>query len=115
MHMNEDPLDLSSLDPTRDPSFADRVSAIVLAARVGSSPAVVDYLARWTRPALAAAAVIAALSVIPLVGRRRAPAGATTAEILGVPPGIVAIARSATPPGVADLAEALNVEANHGR
>jgi hypothetical protein len=109
------PLDLSALDPTRDPSFDNRVSAIVLAASVGSSLAVADYLARWTRPALAAAAVIAALSVIPLVGQRRVPAGGTTAEILGVPPGLVAIARSSTPPGVADLADALDVEANHER
>jgi hypothetical protein len=115
MHMNEDPLDLSPLDPTHDPSFDTRVSAIVLTARFGASPAVADYLAQWTRPALAAAAVIAALSVIPLVGQRRVPTGGTTAEILGVPPGLVAIARSATPPGVADLAEALDVEADHGR
>lgn len=113
--MNEDPLDLSPLDPTRDPTFDERVSAVVRAARVGASPAVSDYLSRWTRPALAAAAVIAALSVIPLVRQTRAPAAGTTAEILGVPPGLVAIARSGASPGVADLADAFGVEAHHER
>ena len=109
-------IDLSALDPTRDPAFDDRVSAIVRAARVGaSSVAVADYLSRWTRPALAAAAAIALLSAIPLMRASRTPIGGTTAEILGVPPGLVAIARSDRPPGVADLAEALDVEANHGR
>ncbi|HEV8448842.1 MAG TPA: hypothetical protein VGQ44_18555 [Gemmatimonadaceae bacterium] len=115
--MNEEPVDLASLDPTRDASFAHRVSAIVREARVGQAPAVTDYLSSWTRPALAAAAVIAAMSAIPLLRRNPQPAGVTTAEILGVPPGLVAIARSSQPPGVTDLAEALGVEAgaNHGR
>jgi len=120
--MNEnlppDPIDLSALDPTRDPAFDDRVSDIVRSARVGSSPpAVVDYLSRWTRPALAAAAAIALLSAIPLLreSRQPPPRGGTTAEILGVPPGLVAIARSDRAPGVTDLAEALDVEATHGR
>jgi hypothetical protein len=112
--MSETPLDLSPLDPTRDPKFDDRVSAIVRAARLGTSTAVVDYLSRWTRPALAAAAVIAALSFVPLLRSPR-PAGGSTADILGVPPGLVAIEMSSSRPGVADLADALNVEADHGR
>jgi len=112
--MSEEPLDLSPLDPTRGAAFDGRVAAIIREARIGA-PAVVDYLSRWTRPALAAAAVLAVLSGIPLVHRDRTLAGGTTAEILGVPPGLVAIARSAQAPGVVDLAEALDVEANHGR
>jgi hypothetical protein len=114
MHMSEERLDLSSLDPTRDPSFDERVSAIVRAARVGSSPAVVDYLSRWTRPALAVAAVIAVLGGVPLLRQSR-PVGETMAEILGVPSGLVAIARSGAAPGVADLADAFDVEARHER
>lgn len=113
--MNEDPLDLTPLDPTRDPAFDDRVSAILRAARVGASPAVTDYLSRWIRPALAAAAVIAALGVIPLVRQTRAPAAGSTAAILGVPPGLLAIARSGAAPGVADLADAFDVEAHRER
>jgi len=115
--MNDEPVDLSALDPTRDPSFGQRVSAIVGEARVGKAPAVTDYLSSWTRPALAAAAVIAAMSAIPLLRRNPVPAGGTMAEILGVPPGLVAIARSSQSPGVTDLAEALGVEtgASHGR
>jgi len=115
--MSPQPIDLSSLDPTRDPAFDERVSAIVRAARVGSPAGVVDYLSRWTRPALAAAAAIALLSAIPAVraSLNPSPVAGTTAEILGVPPGLIAIARSARAPGVADLAEALDVEVAHGR
>jgi hypothetical protein len=116
--MNEEPLDLSPLDPTRGSAFDGLVAAIVREARVGRPPAVADYLSKWTRPALAAAAVIAAMSAIPLL-RQNQPTGGTTAEILGVPPGLVAIARSSQPPGVTDLAEALGVDAgaggSHGR
>jgi hypothetical protein len=52
MHMNENlpmspqPIDLSSLDPTRDPAFDERVSAIVRAARVGSPAGVVCHAGR---------------------------------------------------------------------
>ena len=113
--MSENPLDLSSLDPTLDRGFDDRVSAIVASARLGASADVADYLSRWTRPALAAAAVIAALSAVPLFHPASSPVAGSTADVLGVPPGLVAIARSSSPPGVADLAEALNVEGNHGR
>ncbi len=113
--MSEDPLDFSPLDPTRGPAFDDRVAVIVREARVGAVPTVVDYLSRWTRPALAAAAVIALVSGIPLLRQHAPPVGGTTAEILGVPPGLVAIARSTQVPGVTDLAEALGVEASHGR
>jgi hypothetical protein len=117
--MTEEPLDLGPLDPTRGPDFDRRVAAIVREARVGRPPAVADYLSRWTRPALAAAAVIAAMSAIPLIRRAPSPTAVTTAEILGVPPGLAAIARSSQPPGVTDLAEALGVEAgagdSHGR
>ena len=112
--MTEEPLDFSPLDPTLGPAFDDRVAAIVREARVGGPPAVADYLSRWTRPALAAAAVIAVVSAIPLSRRTQPPAGGTTAEILGVPPGLVAIARSSQPPGVTDLAEALGVEGASG-
>ena len=113
--MSEDPLDLSPLDPTRGPAFDDRVAAIVREARVGAAPTIVGYLSRWTRPALVAAAVIALVSGIPLLRQNAPPVGGTTAEILGVPPGFVAIARSTQAPGVIDLAEALGVEASHGR
>jgi hypothetical protein len=115
MHMSEEPLDLSPLDPTRGAAFDNRVAAIIRAAHVGAPASVVDYLSRWTRPALAAAAVIAVLSGIPLLRHDAPPVGGTTAEILGVPPGLVAIARSTQAPGVTDLAEALGVEASHGR
>jgi hypothetical protein len=113
--MSEEPLDLSPLDPTRSAAFDNRVAAIIREARVGAPATVVDYLSRWTRPALVAAAVIALVSGIRLLRQNAPPVGGTTAEILGVPPGLVAIARSTQAPGVIDLAEALGVEANNGR
>jgi hypothetical protein len=50
----------------------------------------------------------------PLV-HRPAPRRVTTAEILGVPAAVVELARADTPPGVVDLAEALDAEVPRAR
>lgn len=113
--MIDDPIDLSPLDPVRDPlAFDARVAAIARDAVIPPDEDVLAALATWARPALAAAAVIAAIAIYPLV-HRTPPRRVTTAEILGVPTAVVELARSNTPPGLVDLAEALNAEQAHAR
>ena len=113
--MIDDPIDLSPLDPSRDPSALDaRIAAIARDALIPPATDLFVELAAWVRPALAAAAVIAAIAIVPLV-RQPSPRRVTTAEILGVPTAVVELARSNTPPGVVDLVEAFNAEPAHAR
>lgn len=70
-----DPVDLSPLDPARDPErWADVVAATRLRVEAALAPAPADLLAGWLRPLLAAAAVLVALlgSARLLVGSRSA-------------------------------------------
>ena len=114
--MTDDPIDLSPLDPLRDPLALDaRVAAIARDAVIPPPPDILAELAAWARPALAAAAVIAAIASYPLLVHRPTQRRVTTAEILGVPSAVVELARSGTPPGLVDLAEALNAEPAHVR
>lgn len=118
--MTDSPLDLSPLDPTRDrAAFDARVLAIARdAAKIARAPesTPLSTLASWTRPALAAAAVLIALALPPLVRGRSQPARpVTTADVLGVPRSLVELAASSTAPGVVDLAEALNTDGSHVR
>lgn len=74
--MTDQRFDFGALDPARDPDFDARVSRIVaegMAARRGqqarvTQAGVLDRLTRWTRPALAAAAVIVLFS-LPALAR----------------------------------------------
>lgn len=110
------PLDFSALDPLRDERALDaRIAAIARDAVIPPPPNVFAELAAWTRPALAAAAVLAALAAYPLVRATGGHRPVSTAEILGVPSGVVELARSNTPAGVIDLAEALNTEQSYAR
>lgn len=117
--MNDDRMDLEALDPTRDADFDTRVAAVAahaMAARTGASRGVLADLVRWTRPALIAAAVIVAVTIPVLVRARQAgerpPArGASSAEILGIPQGLIALGREAQP-SVVQLAEAVGVSSS---
>ena len=89
--MDHEPLDLSPLDRFRDPVRLDgavrRVmvrAAPVLARRATRRP-VLSLVAAWARPALAAAAVVAAVSVAGLTTPLE-----QTASISSVPPVSVA-------------------------
>ena len=113
--MNDDPMDLEALDPTRDSDFESRVAAVAanaMAARARASRGLLADLARWTRPALAAAALILAATIPVLVRARPTTAGApqsrgaSAAEILGIPPGLIALSR-ADQPSVVQLANAV--------
>ena len=117
-----DPINFGALDPTADASFDARIAAIVHDAAIPARADLLTQVSGWVRPALAAAAVIAALSAIPLLSRS-APApspaatGASAAEILGIPAPVARIARAqrGAPVDVADLAEAFGVEPTHAR
>ena len=113
--MIDDPIDFSPLDPLRDaPALDARIAAIARDAVIPRPADLFAELAALARPALAAAAVIAALAIYPLV-HRPAPRRVTTAEILGVPAAVVELARADTPPGVVDLVEAVNSEVPRAR
>lgn len=87
--MTDPRFDFRALDPARDPDFDARIAAIVSDAmtarrepRALEAPAsVFDDIARWTRPALAAAAVIALLSLPALARSFRAPAAPAASDI----------------------------------
>jgi len=116
--MDDRPIDLTALDPTRDPSFdtrSRRIAADAMAARrAAPRPLRLDVfgeLAGWSRPLLAAAAVILAVTVPTLsyMSGAKAPRarGATTSELLGIPAKLVDLASSGQAPTVTQLADAL--------
>jgi hypothetical protein len=93
MEMDEPPIDLSALDPTRDRDpWEHRVAALTAAAHpelarraVAASP--VQVLANWFRPALALAALLALCAGLGLVllGPGEAPDEPAAAEALRLP------------------------------
>jgi hypothetical protein len=111
------PIDLSSLDPTRDAAaFEVRIGHIMHDA-AASRVDVVTQLGAWLRPALVAAAVIAVAAAVPLaraIAGSTARRGATAAEILGIPAPVARLASVRTI-GVVDLADAFSLEARHAR
>ncbi|HEU0052875.1 MAG TPA: hypothetical protein VFQ39_06845 [Longimicrobium sp.] len=88
--MIEQPVDLSPLDPRRDPERWERLVHGIMA-RAAIPAAVVRgpwvALAAWRRPALAAAALVAAVSIVALgtTETHAAAAPATVVEALDVP------------------------------
>lgn len=77
--MDDDRIDFSSLDPSRDALKWERlvrgVAARALAAR---PPTVLDGVSRWARPALAMAAGLALLAWLPALSARPSPTPART-------------------------------------
>lgn len=67
--MDMQPIDFSALDPTASPATRDRLVAAVMAraeaelARRAAAASPILMLARWARPALATAAMLAAVSL----------------------------------------------------
>ena len=92
--MTDRPIDLSSLDPTGDVAAFHKLSRALadeaISARRTPRFDVVSDLARWTRPALAAAVVIAAGATFALVsvhGSTTAPE--PTVDAVGIPRAVV--------------------------
>lgn len=113
--MSEERIDFSALDPTADAARFDGLVRAVRAAgepelrRLRARPGVMAGVVAWTRPALAAAAVLAALSVGTLARQPRAaalPAGPASpvAAGLGIPEPLSTLLAQHTPaqasPGV---------------
>ncbi len=87
-------LDLSSLDPTRDQLGYERLVQRILdvaapeLARRAASNTPLAAVAGWARPALAAAAIVAAMAagaMFQMAGRAAEPTLGSVAEALGVP------------------------------
>ena len=106
------------LDPSRDPerweSMVRRIlerAAPILAAYAARGPA--DWLASWSRPALAAAAVVSALALGALVAGDREPeTGAAPATIglgdaLGYPTPVTAWVSTGQTPTIEELVLAM--------
>lgn len=114
---SDQPIDLSSLDPTRDTARFERAVASInerardgLAARRGQADAIA-MLARWKRPMLAAAALVALISGTILFSVRVPPpdfAAQTDgiAEAMGIPEALARWIDADRLPTTADLISA---------
>jgi hypothetical protein len=113
------PVDFSPLDPSSDPVRMDSlVSAIVVAGmnarRASTNVGVVRQAGHWAMPALAAAALVLAVSVPALVrmgpvttARAPAPVIADTVA-LGLPAPVVALTSRGQSPTPAEIVAAFN-------
>jgi len=115
--MNDERLDLSALDPTRDPERFERAvgrimdrAALPLAARRARLTAM-GQVTRWWRPMLAAAAALAmaALGVLTRVDPP-APTELAVAEAIGIPTTVATWMVSAETPTAAQVYTAFEEE-----
>ena len=114
--MNDERIDFSSIDPTRDRHFADIAGTIArdaLAARATATAQRSDFAASllsWMRPALLAAAIVLAVA-IPALGRigatRVPPRPVSATEIMGIPRALTDLLHSSTAPTITELHDAL--------
>lgn len=118
--MDPERLDLSPIDYTADPGERERLVAAILARaepelrRRLAAQSPIALLARWVRPTLSAAAVLAAVSAAALVLARTAeelaPPGAGLAEALEVPAPVTPWLVGEREPTVSDVILALEGE-----
>ncbi|MDX1623638.1 MAG: hypothetical protein R3199_06625 [Gemmatimonadota bacterium] len=111
--MSDERFDLSGIDPTRDEASFDRVVDGIMAVasdeleRRRTTARPLAAVSAWTRPALAAAAVVAAISVAGLAAVPRPPTSAEPeagiAEALGVPADLGPFVRGEASPSVANV------------
>jgi hypothetical protein len=117
--MDHEQLDLSALDRFADPARLDAAVRGVMAssapmlARRGAGRPMLSLLAVWARPALAAAAVVAAVSVTSLVapmGRASTPSAppVSVAEALSLPSPVSDWVAEEREPTASDLILALD-------
>ena len=129
--MNDDsvdgaPLDFSSLDPTVDAAHVDAMvraiarDAMVARAHRSIRPTdMLSELAGWMRPALAAAAIVLAVSISTLAVRRAPPAAgrsvASATDILGIPRELMDLIHSPRTPSLMQIDEALSSTGRAGQ
>jgi len=108
--MSDDPLDLTPVDPTRDTErFEEMVAAIRFRSEAAfvrrrRRPTILDGVAGWWTPALAAAALIAAASAVTWVVAYPASAQPSiVAEATGVPAAVADWAQTDTTPSPGEL------------
>ena len=106
------PVDLSPLDPRRDPERWERMVSGILARAALAPRGPWGWLAAWRRPALAAAALISAVSLGTLWWAERAAApaqnGQTVVDALDVPRPVSDWIVEGRSPGLNDLYVALD-------
>ena len=110
----EPPVDLRPLDPMRDSARLDAlvgaISAHAMAARRTATErsGVLGELAGWSRPALAAAALVLAVA-LPTLWRSRAhtPVASPATDTMGIPRELALILHSSRAPTVAELHDAV--------
>ena len=117
--MNDRPIDFSSLDPTRDSAEFHRLSHDLadeaMSARRIPQVDLVSELARWTRPALAAAVVIAAGAAFVLVSASRSTSvPEPPVDALGVPQAIVEWAHDNYQPSPVEVVSVLGHGVSNG-
>jgi hypothetical protein len=113
--MIDDPVDLSPLDPTRDDArfdaMARQLAEKAIGARHTPSTDPLGELLSWTRPALAAAALIAAVSTLALsrmsITAVTTSRRATSADVLGIPPRVADWASTNYTPSPLELVAAI--------
>ena len=112
---HEPPVDLRALDPARDSAhlvaLVGAITADAMAARRAAAEraGVLAELAGWSRPALAAAALVLAVS-LPTLWRARAhpaPAPLPSTDTMGIPRELALILHSPRTPTIAELHEAV--------
>jgi hypothetical protein len=116
--MNDESVDLSALDPTRDSArFNATVRAIASAAmdarsgRAIKRPDVFTHLASWSLPALLAAGLVLSVAIPALMSARTRSSTnaqrASATEVLGIPRELTELLSSRRPVSLADLHAAL--------
>ena len=126
-----EPVDLTPLDPLANPRRADALVAAIVAAgmdarRRPKPSGLVAGITRWSRPALAAAALILAVSIPAIIRSERqlttpaaagaaAPAADTTARRFGLPASVIALTQRGRTPAPYEIVSAFDDRWNRGQ
>lgn len=116
--MNDDPIDFTALDPTRNATRFNAVTGSIArdamrarAVRAGAPLDVLSELSRWTTPALLAAALVIAVAISTLarvrLGSPRQTMAVSATDIMGIPPQLMDLVHSPRTPSLTQIDQAL--------